>query len=92
MATRKKKASTTKTDSGSEDEALSYEDAMGELQTIVERMEDGGQSLEESVRDFERGMTLKKICEARLRHAEARIDKLVKKAGDYVAEDFEPDA
>ncbi len=73
------------------EEQPGFEVAMAELQSIVERMEDGDQSLEDSVKDFERGMELKKICEDTLRTAEARIDKLVKKAGGYAAEDFEPD-
>lgn len=92
MAARKK--TSKKVDDGAtsdSDEQPGFEVAMTELQAIVERMEDGDQSLEESVKDFERGMELKKICEDTLRTAEARIDKLVKKAGGYKTEDFEPE-
>lgn len=92
MAARKKTSKKVDDSATSDsDEQPGFEVAMAELQAIVERMEDGDQSLEESVKDFERGMELKKICEDTLRTAEARIDKLVKKAGGYKTEDFEPD-
>jgi len=88
VAAKKKSSKTTPS---ADAEQPGFEVAMKELQAIVERMEDGDQSLEDSVKDFERGMELKKICEDTLRTAEARIDKLVKKAGGYTEEEFEPD-
>lgn len=91
MAAKKKTSKTARTADVDGADQPGFEVAMKELQAIVERMEDGDQSLEESVKDFERGMELKKICEDTLRTAEARIDKLVKKAGGYTEEEFEPD-
>ena len=56
--------------------ALSFEAAMGELETIVRRLESGDVSLEESVNLYERGHALRSHCEARLAAAQARIEQV----------------
>lgn len=55
---------------------LSFEAAMGELETIVRRLESGDVSLEESVALYERGHALRQHCEARLVAAQARIEQV----------------
>ena len=55
---------------------LSFERALEELETIVNRLEDGMVPLEESVAIYERGESLKRRCEELLRQAEARVDKI----------------
>lgn len=55
---------------------LSFERALEELETIVNRLEDGKVPLEESVAIYERGESLKRRCEELLRQAEARVDKI----------------
>ena len=55
---------------------LSFEKALAELETIVQRLEQGDVPLEESVAIYERGETLKRRCEDLLRQAEARVDKI----------------
>lgn len=57
-------------------EAPAFEDALEELETIVERMEDGEPSLEESLKLFERGMDLTRTCQKALDDAEQRIQTL----------------
>ncbi len=57
-------------------EALSFERAIEELETIVKRLEDGKVPLEESVSIYERGEALKRRCEHLLRQAEARVEKI----------------
>jgi len=57
-------------------EPPSFEDALEELETIVERMEDGEPSLEESLKLFERGMDLTRRCQKALDDAEQRIQSL----------------
>ena len=57
-------------------DALSFEKAIEELETIVKRLEDGKVPLEESVTIYERGEALKRRCEELLRQAEARVDKI----------------
>ncbi|WP_406037951.1 exodeoxyribonuclease VII small subunit [Micromonospora sp. NBC_00898] len=56
------------------DERLSYEQARAELAQVVERLETGGTSLEESLALWERGEQLAGICQRWLDGARARID------------------
>ena len=56
--------------------AMSFEVALKELEDIVERLEQGRISLEESISIYERGEHLKAHCEKMLKDAEARIDKI----------------
>ena len=56
--------------------SLSFEQAMAELEAIVQRLERGDVPLEESVAIYERGETLKRRCEELLRQAEARVEKI----------------
>jgi exodeoxyribonuclease VII small subunit len=56
------------------DEKLSYEEARIELASVVERLEAGGSSLEESLALWERGERLADICQRWLDGARARID------------------
>jgi exodeoxyribonuclease VII small subunit len=65
-----------------EDEAiaqLGFEQALAELEGIVERLEAGKVDLEESITIYERGEKLKKHCEQLLKSAEARIEKITLK-------------
>lgn len=57
-------------------EALSYEDAMAELETIVDALEEGNQKLEESMALFERGQALMKRCAELLQAAELKVQQL----------------
>lgn len=56
------------------DENLSYEQARTELATVVERLEAGGTSLEESLALWERGEKLADVCQRRLDGARERIE------------------
>ncbi|MBO68298.1 MAG: exodeoxyribonuclease VII small subunit [Acidiferrobacteraceae bacterium] len=58
-----------------------FEKSLKELETIVERMEKGEQTLEASLKDFERGNTLAAACRVSLEEAEQRIEKLVERSG-----------
>ena len=57
-------------------DALPFEKALGELELIVKKLEQGEVSLEDSISLYERGELLKKRCEALLKQAEARIEKI----------------
>ena len=57
--------------------SLSFEAAMRELEEIVGALEKGNVDLEKSIALYERGESLKKHCEALLKSAEARIEKIV---------------
>ncbi len=65
----------------------SFEDALTKLEQIVESMESGDVPLAELLAKFEDGNKLLKVCEARLKEAELRIE-LLKKQKDGAA--FEP--
>ena len=54
-----------------------FELALKELESIVERMEKGEQTLEDSLKDFERGMELSKQCQNNLKQAELRVEKML---------------
>lgn len=56
--------------------ALNFEKALGELEEIVSKLESGGVELEESIKIYERGEQLKTHCEALLRQAQEKIDKI----------------
>ena len=68
-----------------------FEKSLRELEIIVERMEKGEQTLEASLKDFERGNALATACRASLEEAEQRIEKLVEKSGGFEREPFEPE-
>ncbi|GAA4247555.1 exodeoxyribonuclease VII small subunit [Dactylosporangium darangshiense] len=53
--------------------ALTYEQARAELATVVERLESGGSTLEESLALWERGEELAAICQRWLDAARARL-------------------
>lgn len=56
---------------------LSFEDALKRLEAIVQRLESGDASLDESIELYTEGDKLKKQCEARLKSAQEKIDKIV---------------
>ena len=56
---------------------LSFEEALQELEQIVKRLEGGAGKLDEAIQSYERGALLKRHCEAKLREAQARVDKIV---------------
>jgi exodeoxyribonuclease VII small subunit len=64
---------TTKPERSDEPE-LSYEQARGELATVVEKLEAGGTTLEESLALWERGEQLAELCQRWLDGARTRLD------------------
>jgi exodeoxyribonuclease VII small subunit len=60
---------------------MSFEEALGNLEDIVERLESGNVNLDESIDIYTRGMQLRVHCEAKLSDAQARIEKIVKGPG-----------
>jgi len=60
-----------------------FEAALTELEKIVEKMESGEQSLEESLKDFQRGIELTRTCQKSLKEAEQRVEKLIQEGGEF---------
>jgi len=68
-----------------------FESALKELETLVETMEKGELSLEDSLGHFERGVQLSRTCQQALKSAEQKVDILIRKNGqdDIAAFDSE---
>ena len=60
--------------------AMSFEDALAELERIVRGLEGGQQKLEEAISAYERGAKLRQHCEAKLAEAEQRVQAIVANA------------
>ncbi len=73
-------------------EALSFEQALSELETLVERLESGQQGLEQDLSDFQRGIALVRHCERQLEEAEQIVYKLVEETQGEHLEAFEPNS
>lgn len=57
--------------------ALSFEDALAELEAIVRRLEGGQVKLDDAIQSYERGARLKRHCEQKLSEAQQRVDRIV---------------
>ena len=62
---------------------------MKELESLVERMEQGEQSLEQSLKDFERGIELTRSCQQALQETEQKIQQLINKNGQHELVEFD---
>jgi exodeoxyribonuclease VII small subunit len=69
-----------------------FESSLGELESIVRKLEDGDLDLEESLKLFEKGVKLSRECRERLTSAERRIEVLMKdNDGELKLQELEPD-
>ena len=55
---------------------MSFEQALDELKAIVAKLEQGQGTLDSAIGDYERGAALKRHCDAKLREAQAKIEKV----------------
>lgn len=62
----------------------SFEDNMSELQSIVEKLENGDVNLDDAIAEFEKAMALIKSCDSKLKEAENTIAKIVDENSDVV--------
>ncbi len=69
----------------------SFEDAVSRLESIVDSMEQGQVPLAELISRYEEGSKLLKICEARLKDAELKIDQLKKTRDTVSLESYSPE-
>jgi len=72
-------------------ENLSFEEALNELEALVDRLEQGDISLEDSLKSFERGIALTRNCQQALSEAEQKVSILSEKTLDAEPETFEVD-
>lgn len=75
-------------------EGLSFEEALQQLENIVRELESGRIKLDDAVAAYEKAVTLKQLCENRLKAAQLKIEKIeVSPEGDVSVSDFaEPEA
>jgi exodeoxyribonuclease VII small subunit len=70
---------------------FNFEKALQELEDLVEKMETGNLSLEESLKYFERGVALTRNCQQALAEAEQKVQILLTKNGKEQLQDFSAD-
>jgi exodeoxyribonuclease VII small subunit len=71
--------------------SVNFEKALDQLEELVEDMEHGELSLEESMKAFEKGIKLTRDCQAALAQAEQKVQILLEKNGELVVEAFSED-
>ena len=74
--------------------ASDFERSLAELEAIVEKLEQGDLSLDESLRHFERGVQLTRSCQSALKQAEQKVEILLRRSGaegEFAAAPFDTD-
>ena len=66
----------------SKENKLSFEEAMTELEKIVEKLEEGDVPLEEAIDIYKKGMELSKICHTKLKNVEEQLTEIVTESGE----------
>jgi exodeoxyribonuclease VII small subunit len=64
-----------------------FERSLAELESIVDKLEQGDLSLDDSLRHFERGVQLTRACQGALKQAEQKVEILLRRSG---TDDFAP--
>ena len=67
----------------------SFEQSLDELEALVERMESGDLTLEESLGAFERGVALTRACQQALQNAQQKVEILTADTPDAATEPFD---
>lgn len=62
--------------------ATRFEDALVELETVVQKLEAGEQTLDKSLEDFERGIALARFCQQSLSDADQKVQVLLQDKGE----------
>ena len=71
---------------------IDYETAVSELESLVDRLEKGDISLEESLKLYERGVLLTRDCQEALQAAEQKVQMLLQQSGQANLVDFDTDS
>jgi len=82
MSGSKKKSEQADKQTDGQSELAEFETSLDELETLVEQMESGDLSLEDSLKAFERGVALTRSCQRALKSAELRVAALTDKPDD----------
>ncbi len=68
-----------------------FEEALGRLEALVKKMEAGDLTLEQSLKAFEEGTRLARVCAKKLDEAERRVDLLLRQGDELVTAPFKDD-
>ncbi len=68
---------------------MSFEESLLELEGIVEKLEKGQLSLDESLMLFEKGIKLVRECNDKLKNAQQKVEQLIEENGEMRTEKFE---
>jgi exodeoxyribonuclease VII small subunit len=71
------------------EDALRFETALEQLQMAVKNLESGELTLEQSLKQFERGVQLTRLCQAHLKVADQKVDVLLKQTSQEGVESFQ---
>jgi exodeoxyribonuclease VII small subunit len=64
---------------------MTFEEALAELEEIVKKIDTGQESLDQAIKSFERGIELRDYCEAKLKEARLKIEKITRLEEDKVS-------
>jgi exodeoxyribonuclease VII small subunit len=71
--------------------AIDFEKSLKQLESLVDKLEKGDLSLEDSLKNFEQGVKLTRECRQALQTAEQKISVLSKEDNDWVEKDLDED-
>lgn len=71
------------------DSVPEFESALAQLEQIIESLEGGELTLENSLKEFERGVKLSRTCHSALEQAQQRVQQLIEEDGQLRFEDFD---
>ena len=74
--------------SNSKKKSLNFESTLSEIEKIIESLEEGNLSLEDSIEAYEKGISLTKACQKMLSDAELKIKKLSSKEGEGITDEM----
>lgn len=74
-----------------EKEALSFEEAMAQLEKIVTTLEEGEVPLEKAIKMYQEGMTLSNVCHQKLKTVEKEMDRIITEDGEITTLQTEED-
>ncbi|HXH54614.1 MAG TPA: exodeoxyribonuclease VII small subunit [Gammaproteobacteria bacterium] len=69
-------------------DALNFEIALKDLETMIEKIAGGQLTLEESLKNFEQGIALARRCQTALKDAEQKVQILISQNGGFETRDF----
>jgi exodeoxyribonuclease VII small subunit len=73
-----------------EKKAVNFEQQLGSLEALVESLESGDLSLEDSLKSFEQGIKVARECQTALKQAEQKVELLMRQGDELVSQPFEP--